>query len=183
MRAYPHELQGFCIWFSVDQDQIGFDVAISSNISVVLCEVCDMNTIYQKFLWLVCLTWSQQSFGQNFFYVEPGNPVCPVVSPPAPASPKMVKSGVAISGSISVGCGFDKGSYTVTLNASDPMAVFSTKSFLVNFGGISGPTSFTVTFATIGNHSISATISSNMGSPVVLGHFISFTNEFAVERP
>lgn len=142
-----------------------------------------MNPIFQKFLWFVCLTWSQQSFGQNFFYVEPGNLACPVVSLPAPAAPKVVKSGVAISGSISVGCGFDKGSYTVTLNASDPMAVFSTKSFLVNFGGISGPTSFTVTFATIGNHSISATISSNMGSPVVLGHFISFTNEFAVERP
>ena len=183
MRPYPHELQRFCIWFSVDQDQIGFDVAISSNISVVLCEVCDMNPIFQKFLWLVCLTWSQQSFGQNFFYVEPGNPACPVVSAPAPASPKMIKSGVAISGSISVGCGFDKGSYTITLNASDPMAVFSPKSFLVNFGSISGPTSFTVSFATVGNHSISATISSNMGSPVVLGHFGSFTNEFAVERP
>jgi hypothetical protein len=142
-----------------------------------------MNPIFQTFLWLVCLTWSQQSFGQNFFYVEPGNPACPVVSPPAPTSPKIVKSGVAISGSISVGCGFDKGSYTVTLNASDPMAVFSPKSFLVNFGGMSGPTTFTVIFATVGNHSISAIITSNMGSPVVPGRFSSFTNEFTVERP
>ena len=142
-----------------------------------------MNPIFQKFLWLVCLTWSQQSFGQNFFYVEPGNAACPVVSPPAPAAPKMVKSGIAISGSISVGCGFDKGSYTVTLNASDPMAAFSPKSFLVNFGSISGPTTFTVTFATVGNHSISAIITSNMGSPVVPGRFSSFTNEFTVERP
>lgn len=142
-----------------------------------------MNPIFQKFLWLVCLTWSQQSFGQNFFYVEPGNPACPVMSSPAPAAPKVVKSGVAISGSISVACGFDKGSYTVTLNASDPMAAFTPKSFLVNFGGMSGPTTFTVTFATVGNHSILATITSNMGSPVVTGRFISFTNEFAVEQP
>jgi hypothetical protein len=142
-----------------------------------------MNLIFQNFLLLVSLTWSQQSFGQNFFYVEPGNPACPVVSPPAPTSPKIVKSGVAISGSISVGCGFDKGSYTVTLSASDPLATFSPKSFLVNFGGMSGPTTFNVTFATAGNHSISAIITSNMGSPVVPGRFSSFTNEFAVERP
>ena len=142
-----------------------------------------MNLIFQKFLWLACLTWSQHSFGQHFFYVEPGNPACPVVSPPAPAAPNVVKSGVAISGSISVGCGFDKGSYTVTLNASDPMAAFSPKSFLVNFGGISGPATFTVTFATAGNHSIAATITSNMGSPVVPGRFISFTNDFTVEQP
>jgi hypothetical protein len=142
-----------------------------------------MNPIFQKFVLLVCITWSQQSFGQNLFYVEPGNPACPVVTPPVPASPKIVKPGVAVSGSISVGCGFDKGSYTVTLNASDPMAAFSPKSFLVNFGGVSGPTTFTVTFATVGNHSISATITSNMGSPVVPGRFSSFTNEFAVERP
>jgi hypothetical protein len=142
-----------------------------------------MNAIFQKFLLLVCLTWSQLSLGQNFFYVEPGNPACPVVSSQAQASPKIVKTGVAISGSISVGCGFDKGSYTVTLNASDPMAAFSPKSFLVNFGSMSGPTTFTVTFATVGNHSISATITSNMGSPAVAGRFSSFTNEFVVERP
>jgi hypothetical protein len=142
-----------------------------------------MNLIFQKFLLLVLLTGSQHSFGQRFFYVEPGNPACPVVSPPVPTSPKLVKSGVAIPGSISVGCGFDKGSYTVTLNASDPMAAFSPKSFLVNFGSISGPATFTVTFATVGHHSISATIISNMGSPVVPGRFSSVTNEFAVVRP
>jgi hypothetical protein len=145
--------------------------------------MCDMNPIFQKFLCFVCLTGSQQSFGQNFFYVEPGNPACPVVSRPAPAVPKIVKSGVAIPGSISVRCGFDKGSYTVNLNASDPMAAFSPKSFLVNFGRISGAATFTVTFATVGNHSISATITSNMGSPVVQGRFSSITNEFSVVRP
>jgi hypothetical protein len=142
-----------------------------------------MNPIFQKFLWLVCLTSSQQSLAQNFFYVEPGNPACPVVPPPAPAYPKVVKSGVAIPGSISVRCGFDKGSYTVTLNASDPMAAFSPKSFLVNFGSISGPARFTVTFATAGTHTVSATITSNMGSPAVPGSFSSVTNEFAVQRP
>jgi hypothetical protein len=142
-----------------------------------------MNPMFQKFLVLVFLTWSQQSLAQNFFYVEPGNPTCPAVSPPVPASPKVVKSGVAIAGSISVRCGFDKGSYTVNLNASDPMAAFSPKSFLVNFGSISGPAKFTVIFATVGNHSISAAITSNMGSPVVTGRFSSATNEFAVVRP
>jgi hypothetical protein len=151
--------------------------------AVVFSKVRGMNLTLQKFLFLVFLTGAQQSFGQNFFYVEPGNPACPVVSPPAPASPKMVRSGVAIPGSISVGCGFDKGSYTVILNASDPMAAFSPKSFLVNFGRISGPARFTVTFATAGTHTVSATITSNMGSPAVPGRFSSITNEFAVQRP
>jgi hypothetical protein len=72
-----------------------------------------MNLIFQKFLLLVLLIGAQQSFGQDFFYVEPGNPACPVVSAPAPAPAKMVKSGVAILGSIRVGCGFDKGSYKI----------------------------------------------------------------------
>jgi hypothetical protein len=142
-----------------------------------------MNLIFQKFLLLVLLIGAQQSFGQDFFYVEPGNPACPVVSAPAPAPAKMVKSGVAILGSIRVGCGFDKGSYTVTLNATDPMAAFAPKSFLVNFGSVSGPPTFTVTFATVGIHHISATITSNMGSPVVPGRFSSVTNEFTVVRP
>jgi hypothetical protein len=151
--------------------------------AVVFSKVRGMNLIFQKFLFLVFLTGSQQSFGQNFFYAEPGNPACPVVSPPAPASPKVVKSGVAIPGSISVRCGFDKGSYTITLNASDPMAAFSRKSFLVNFGSVAGPAKFTVAFATAGTHTVSATITSNMGSPAVPGRFSSVTNEFAVVRP
>jgi hypothetical protein len=142
-----------------------------------------MTQIFQKFLLLVLLMASQPSLGQNFFYVEPGNPACPVVSPPAPTAPKAVKSGVAIPGSVRVGCGFDKGSYTVNLNASDPMAAFSPKSFLVNFGRISGPAKFTVTFATVGTHTISATITSNMGSPAVPGRFSSWMTEFAVVRP
>jgi hypothetical protein len=154
-----------------------------SLMALVLSKVCGMHLIFQRFLLLVFLTGSQASFGQNFFYVEPGNPACPVVSPPAPASPKTVKSGVAVPGSIRVGCGFDKGSYTVNLNASDPLAAFSPKSFLVNFGSISGPAKFTVTFATIGTHTMSATITSNMGSPAVPGRFSSLTNEFAVVRP
>jgi hypothetical protein len=142
-----------------------------------------MNLIFQKFLLLVCLTGAQQSFGQDFFYVEPGNPACPLVSAPAPAPAKMVKSGAVVTGSIRVGCGFDKGSYTVILNATDPMAAFSPKSFLVNFGSISGPGKFNVTFATVGIHHISATITSNMGSPAVPGRFSSVTNEFSVVRP
>ncbi len=159
------------------------ELSFARDSSVVLSKVCDMNPIFQKCIWLVCLTWSQQSLGQNFFYVEPGNPACPVVFPPAPASPQVVKSGVAIAGSISVRCSFDKGSYTVNLNASDPMAAFSPKSFLVNFASVSGPPTFTVTFKTVGIHHISATITSNMGSPAVPGRFSSVTNEFTVVRP
>jgi hypothetical protein len=148
-----------------------------------LSKVFDMNLIFQKLLLLVFLIGSQQSFGQNFIYVEPGNPACPVVSQSAAAPPTVVKRGAAFNGSISVGCGFDKGSYTVTLNATDPLATFAPKSFLVNFGSISGLAAFTVTFATIGIHSISATISSNMGSPAVPGSFSSLTSEFSVVRP
>jgi hypothetical protein len=142
-----------------------------------------MTQIFQKFFLLVLLVGSQHSLGQNFFYVEPGNPACPVVSPPAPTTPKTVKSGLAIPGSVSVGCGLDKGSYTVNLNASDPMAAFSPKSFVVNFGRISGPTKFTLVFASVGTHTISTSITSNMGSPAVPGRFSSVTNEFAVVRP
>ncbi len=148
-----------------------------------LSEMFDMNLIFQKLLLLVVLIGSQQSFGQNFIYVEPGNPACPVVSQSAPATPTMVKRGVAVTGSMNAGCGFDKGSYTVTLNATDPLAAFTPKSFLVNFGAISGATAFTVTFATVGVHTVSATISSNMGSPAVRGSFRSLTSEFSVVHP
>jgi hypothetical protein len=148
-----------------------------------LSKVRGMTQIFQKILLLVVLTGSQPSLGQNFVYAEPGNPACPVLSPPAPTAAKTVKTGVAIPGSLKVGCGFDKGSYTVILNASDPLAAFSPKSFLVNFGSLSGPAKFTLTFATAGTHTISATITSNMGSPAVPGRFSSLTNEFAVVRP
>ncbi len=142
-----------------------------------------MKLIFQKFLGFFLLIGTQHSVAQTLIYADPSNPACPPVSAPAPAPAMTVKTGVPISASISVGCGFEKGSYTVTLSASDPMAVFSPKSFLVNFGSISGPATFTVTFATVGNHTVSATITSNMGSPAVPGRFSSFTNEFAVVLP
>ena len=88
-----------------------------------------------------------------------------------------------MSGSISVACGFDKGSYTVTLNSTDPGATFSPKTFLVNFGRIVGNGVFAVTFSTVGVQSVSTTITSNMGSPAVRGHFVSPANEFKVVNP
>ena len=88
-----------------------------------------------------------------------------------------------MSGSISVTCGFDKGSYTVTLNSTDPGAMFSPKSFLVNFGRVVGNGVFAVTFSTVGVQSVSTTITSNMGSPPVRGHFASAANEFSVVNP
>ena len=80
-------------------------------------------------------------------------------------------------------CGFDKGSYTVTLYSTDPGATFSPKTFLVNFGRIVGNGSFAVTFSTVGVQKVSTTITSNMGSPAVRGHFASRVNEFNVVNP
>ena len=80
-------------------------------------------------------------------------------------------------------CGFDKGSYTVTLNSTDPGATFSPKTFLVNFGRIVGTRVFAVTFSTVGVQSVSATITPNMGSPAVRGHFVSPANQFKIVNP
>lgn len=77
-------------------------------------------------------------------------------------------------------CGFEQGSYTVTLNSTDPNATFSPRTFLVNFGRVVGNGAFTVTFSTLGIQGVSAAITSNMGSPVVRGHFVSPGNEFNV---
>lgn len=86
-------------------------------------------------------------------------------------------------GGITVACGFDQGSYTVNLNSSDPSATFSPKSFLVNFGRVVGNGVFAVTFWTLGVQSVSTTITSNMGSPAVRGHFASPANQFKVVLP
>ena len=88
-----------------------------------------------------------------------------------------------MSGSINVACGFEKGSYTVTLNSTDPGATFSPKTFLVNFGRIVGDGVFTVTFSTVGVQSVSTTITSNMGSPTVRGYFASTASEFNIVSP
>lgn len=120
---------------------------------------------------------------QSFVYVEPGVASCPAAPAPAVAAVKTVQRGSPVSGSIRVTCGFGQGSYTVTLNATDPSATFSPKSFLVNFGRLVGSGAFTVTFATVGVQSLSATITSNMGSPVVRGHFASAVSGFNVVQP
>jgi hypothetical protein len=88
-----------------------------------------------------------------------------------------------VAGGLSVACGFDKGSYTVTLNATDPGATFHPKTFIVNFGRIVGNGAFAVTFSTLGVQRVSASITSNMGSPAVQGHFASAANEFNVVMP
>ena len=88
-----------------------------------------------------------------------------------------------MSGSINVACGFDQGSYTVTLTSTDPGATFSPKTFIVNFGRIVGSGAFAVTFSTVGVQRLSTTITSNMGSPAVRGHFASATSEFNVVNP
>lgn len=126
---------------------------------------------------------AQQGTCQTFVYVEPGIPSCPAAPASTAAAAKTVQRGAPVSGSISVTCGFDQGSYTVTLNSTDPGATFSPKSFLVNFGRIVGSGAFVVRFSTVGVHSVSAAITSNMGSPAVRGHFASAANEFKVVSP
>jgi len=118
--------------------------------------------------------------GQDFYYVEAGVASCPVAPAPTTAAPKAVSRGMAVPGRIHVSCGFDQGSYTVTLNSTDPGATFSPKTFLVNFGRVVGNGVFAVTFSTVGVQSVSATITSNMGSPAVNGHFLSSANEFNI---
>jgi len=120
---------------------------------------------------------------QSFYYVEPGVASCPAAPAPSTAAAKVVARGVPVPGSISVACGFDKGSYTVSLNSSDPGATISPKTFLVNFGRIVGNGVFAVTFLTVGVQSVSTTITSNMGSPAVRGHFASPAKDFKVVMP
>jgi hypothetical protein len=123
---------------------------------------------------------SESSHGQSFYYVEPGVAACPAAPEPAKAAPKAVSRGEPVPGRIRVSCGFDKGSYTVSLNSTDPDATFSPKTFLVNFGRLAGDGVFAVRFSTVGVQSVSATITSNMGSPAVRGYFASAANEFNV---
>jgi hypothetical protein len=123
---------------------------------------------------------AQPGHGQSFYYVEPGVASCPAVPAPTTAAPKPVTRGEAVPGRIHVSCGFDQGSYTVTLNSTDPGARLVPKTFLVNFGRIVGNGVFAVTFSTVGVQSVSTTITSNMGSPAVRGQFVSPANEFNV---
>lgn len=121
--------------------------------------------------------------GQSLVYVEPGNAACPAPPEPGAGAPKTVRRGVPVPGSLRVACGFENGSYTVTLSATDPGASFSPTTFLVNFGRLAGPGAFTVTFSTPGVHGVSATITSNMGSPAVRGRFASADARFDVVQP
>jgi hypothetical protein len=142
-----------------------------------------MNAVCRTVLVLAFGIGSEHVCCQSFYYVEPGVASCPAAPAPTTAAPKAVRRGVPTSGSISVACGFDQGSYTVSLNSTDPGATFSPKTFLVNFGHIVGTGVFAVTFSTVGVQSVSATITSNMGSPAVRGHFTSPANQFKVVQP
>ncbi len=116
-------------------------------------------------------------------YVEAGVAACPPVPAAAPTAAKAVPLGVPVNGRIRVTCGLDQGSYTVSLKATDTDATFVPKTFLVNFGRVVGNGRFTVTFSTVGLHSIAGTITSNMGSPAARGQFASADNAFNVVMP
>ena len=142
-----------------------------------------MNAWCKALLVLGLAVGTEHGACQSFFYVEPGLASCPAAPAPTTTAVKTAPRGVAVPGSISVACGFDKGSYTVTLNSTDPGATFSPKTFLVNFGRIAGNGVFTVTFSTVGVQGVSTAITSNMGSPAVRGHFASTANQFNVVAP
>jgi hypothetical protein len=142
-----------------------------------------MSALSRALLSFALAVGAQEGACQSFVYVEPGIVSCPAAPAPAAAAAQSVQRGVAVYGSIRVTCGFDQGSYTVTLNSTDPGAAFSPKTFLVNFGRIVGNGAFTVKFSTVGVHSVSVAITSNMGSPAVRGHFASAASEFNVVQP
>lgn len=146
-----------------------------------------MRPLIRTLVLLACVVACGQGVCQSLYYTEPhtepASAACPVRSAPTAVTPRKVQSGAPVNGSISINCGFSKGSYTVTLSSTDPGAKFSPKSFLVNFGNLVGDGAFTVTFATVGVQAIAAAITSNMGSPAVAGRFASTTNEFDVVRP
>jgi hypothetical protein len=121
-----------------------------------------------------------QACAQNLHYVEPGLASCAAPAAAVAAAARPVALGAAVSGRIHVACGFEQGSYTVTVNATDAVATISPKTFLVNFGRVVGNGRFTVKFSTPGTHGVTAAITSNMGSPALRGRFVSRDNEFEV---
>ena len=142
-----------------------------------------MSAVGRTLLLLVLAVGARHAACQDFVYVEPGLASCAAPPASAAATAQTVQRGAAVAGSISVTCGFFQGSYTVTLDSTDPGAAFSPKTFLVNFGRIVGNGVFTVRFSTVGVHSVSAVITSNMGSPAVRGRFASPADKFNVVSP
>lgn len=139
-----------------------------------------MSPVCRTLLALAMAVGGAPGHGQVFHYVEAGVASCPPVAAPSTAAPKPVSPGTAVPGRIHVSCGFDQGSYTVTLNSTDPGATFSPKTFLVNFGRVVGDGAFVVTFSTVGVQTVSTSITSNMGSPAVKGSFVSPANTFNI---
>lgn len=142
-----------------------------------------VNSALRTVTLLACAAAAGPVWGQSLRYVEPNNAACPVRAVSSAAAPKKVKVGAAVPGTLSVTCGFEQGSYTVTLYATDPGATFTPKSLLVNFGSIAAGGRFNVRFATPGVHTLSAVITSNMGSPAVVGRFEGLAHRFDVAGP
>ncbi len=135
---------------------------------------------------LLVLAWAAvagHGHCQTLYYLEPGVASCPPAGAASNAAAKPLLLGVAVTGGIRVNCGLDQGSYTVSLDSSDPRATFVPKTFLVNFGRVVGNGLFTVTFLTVGLQTISATITSNMGSPPARGQFEGADQAFKVVTP
>lgn len=142
-----------------------------------------VRTGVRSLLALGLATGATHGAGQDFHYVEPGVAACPAAPAQAAAEPKTVVRGQPLPGRLGVTCGFDQGSYTVTLTSTDPKAVLVPRSFVVNFGRLVGDGRYVVTFSTLGVQRISTSITANMGSPAVRGRFASRSDTFDVVGP
>jgi hypothetical protein len=141
----------------------------------------NVNTSWHT-LWPLALAFgAQPGLGQSLVYVEHGVAACP--APPVATAAKAVQQGAAVLGRLRVSCGFAEGSYTVTLNSSDPGATIFPKTMLINFGRVVGKGTYTVRFSSLGLQRVSAAITPNMGSPAVPGYFAGAGNEFQVVPP
>ena len=140
-----------------------------------------MKAFSQSLFLFVLTVGAQQGICQSLMYVDPGIASCPAA--PAATAPKTVQRGAPVSGNLRVTCGFDLGSYTVTLNSSDAGASISPKTMIINFGRVVGNGRYTIRFSNVGLHSVSVAITANMGSPAVRGHFASAGNDFEVVQP
>ena len=74
-----------------------------------------MNRVCRTLLVIGMAVVGVPGHGQMFYYVEAGFAACSVPPMPTTAAPKAVSRGIAVPGRIHVSCGFDQGSYTVTL--------------------------------------------------------------------
>jgi hypothetical protein len=133
-----------------------------------------------RFLVVVAfVSLSSISFALNFVYFAP--PACNVSVAPPVVPPIEIATGSEATGRVTVLCGLNTGTYTITVSSTDPSAIITPNSFTITNGVGGGP--YTVRFQTLGAQSMSATIVANAGSPAAVGLLDSSRTTFNVVRP